>query len=98
MGMYPGIPGRAELLLSSPLFSQVVVHRAAGDVRIDVERASADARYIDRVSVNGKAHAAPYLPESLVRHGARMAIHLSATPDTRWGSDKAAAPPSFAPR
>jgi predicted alpha-1,2-mannosidase len=98
MGMYPGIPGRAELLLSSPLFSQVVVHRAAGDVRIDVERASADARYIDRVSVNGKAHAAPYLPESLARHGARMAIHLSATPDTRWGSDKAAAPPSFAPR
>jgi len=98
MGLYPGIPGRAELLLSSPLFSRVKVHRPGGDLSIEVDREGADARYIQAMSVNGKVHAAPYLPESLALHGGRLDVRLAKTPDTQWGSAASDAPPSFPPR
>jgi len=98
IGLYPGIPGRAELLLSSPLFSRVDVHRPGGDLAIAVDRESADARYIKAMTVNGKAWAAPYLPPSLALHGGRLSERLSKTPDTQWGSAADDAPPSFPPQ
>jgi predicted alpha-1,2-mannosidase len=97
IGLYPGIPGRAELLLSSPLFSEIKVHRPGGDLLIEVDRESADARYINSFSIDGKAHNAPYLPESLALRGGHLVARLSTLADTRWGSAKGNAPPSFPP-
>ncbi len=97
MGLYPGIPGRAELLLSSPLFARVTVHRPGGDLAIETDRDAPGARYITAMTVNGKAHDAPYLPESLALHGGRLHERLSTTADPRWGSAPSAAPPSFTP-
>ena len=97
MGLYPGIPGRAELLLSTPLFSRVDVHRPGGDLVIDVDRESPEARYITALDVNGKAHAAPFLPESLALHGGRLRERVSTVADKQWGSATADAPPSFNP-
>ena len=98
IGLYPGIPGRAELLLSTPLFSQVDVHRPGGDLAISVKRDSADARYIKALAVNGKPYGAPYLPEPLALHGGILQESVSQTPDTQWGSKRSDAPPSFPPR
>lgn len=98
IGLYPGIPGRAELLLSSPLFSQVKVHRPGGDLAIVVNRDGADARYIKTLAVDGKPYGAPYLPESLALHGGSVQESVSQTPDTQWGSSRSVAPPSFPPR
>ena len=41
LGVYPAIPGRAELVLGSPSFPRAVVHRAAGDVTITAPAATA---------------------------------------------------------
>jgi len=98
LGLYPGIPGRAELLLSSPLFSRVEVHRPGGDLRIEVDRDSADARYVTALEVDGRPRPAPWLPESVARSGGRLRERLSSTPDTAWGSAPGDAPPSFPPR
>jgi predicted alpha-1,2-mannosidase len=98
MGLYPGIPGRAELLLSSPLFSRVTVHRPGGDLVVEVDRESADARYIQATTVDGKASTAVFLPESVALRGGRVHETLSKTHDTAWGSAPGDAPPSFAPR
>ena len=98
IGLYPGIPGRAELLLSSPLFSRVQVHRPGGDLSIAVDRDGPDARYIKSVSLDGEVHTAPYLPESLALHGGRLVVRLSKTSDAQWGSAAGDAPPSFPPR
>jgi predicted alpha-1,2-mannosidase len=97
IGLYPGIPGRAELLLSSPLFTQVKVHRPGGDVLIETARESLEARYIQSLSVDGKARNAPWLPESFAKRGGHIVARLANEPDTRWGSATSDAPPSFPP-
>jgi putative alpha-1,2-mannosidase len=62
MGMYPGIPGRAELLLASPLFPSIVVRRANGPVlTIAAPRAGAGAPYMRRL----RGDAPPSFPPTL---------------------------------
>ncbi len=100
MGMYPGIPGRAELLLASPLFPHVVVRRASGPVlTLDAPRAGtgAGAPYVRRLRVDGTASSRPWLPESFIARGGRLDFDLADAPDVAWGSAAGDAPPSFPP-
>ena len=49
MGMYPGIPGRAELLLGSPLFPRIVIYRANGvTITVTAPQARAGAPYVQK--------------------------------------------------
>ena len=66
---YPEIPGRAELVLSSPLFTHITVHRADCDVNIEAKGASAANRYVHALSLDGKNHAQPWLPGDFATHG-----------------------------
>ncbi|MEU6283440.1 GH92 family glycosyl hydrolase [Streptomyces sp. NPDC047028] len=94
LGMYPQVPSRAELVLASPLFERVEIHRPQGnDISIRAEGAAADAPYIHSLRVNGRSSDRPWLPASFVRDGGRLDYTLSATPDRTWGTD--APPPSF---
>jgi putative alpha-1,2-mannosidase len=97
LGMYPEIPGRAELLLGSPLFPHAVVHGSGGDVVIDAPGASSAMPYVTALHVDGKPHDRPWLPPSLVEHGGLLQFDLSAAPNTQWGSAFDSAPPSFPP-
>jgi putative alpha-1,2-mannosidase len=98
MGMYPEIPGRAELVLGSPLFSEIRVRRAAGhDIVIKSKGAGTDAPYVHTLKVNGKAISKTWLPESFVSRGGTLEFDLSSTPDKQWGTGAEDAPPSFAP-
>lgn len=97
LGMYPEIPGRAELLLGSPLFPHAVVHGSGGDVVIDAPGASAAMPYVTALRVDGKPYDRPWLSPSLVEHGGRLQFELGRTPNTQWGSAVDNAPPSFPP-
>jgi len=97
LGMYPEIPGRAELLLGSPLFPHAVVHGSGGDVVIDAPGASAHALFVQSLSVDGKPHDQPWLTPALVAHGGTLQYTLGATPNPAWGAGAAASPPSFPP-
>jgi putative alpha-1,2-mannosidase len=97
LGMYPEIPGRAELLLGSPLFPHAVVHGSGGDVVIDAPGASAHALFVQALSVDGKPHDRPWLTPALVAHGGTLHYTLGATPNPAWGAGAAASPPSFPP-
>jgi len=88
MGLYPLTPGRAELLLTSPLFPQIVVRRSNG-VTINVNT-TGSGTYIQSASTNR-----PWLPESFVTNGGTVSLTLGSTPSTAWGSAPADAPPSF---
>jgi predicted alpha-1,2-mannosidase len=88
MGLYPLAPGRAELLLTSPLFPQIVVRRSNG-VTINVTT-TGSGPYIQSAST-----ARPWLPESFVLSGGSVSFTLGATPNTSWGAASADAPPSF---
>lgn len=97
LGMYPEIPGRAELLLGSPLFPHAVVHGSGGDVIIDAPGASARTPFVQSLTVNGKPHDAPWLTPALVAHGGTLRYALGAKANTSWGAGDAGEPPSFPP-
>ncbi len=96
MGLQPLAPGRAELLLAAPLFSQVIVHRSNGvNLTINAPAAATNAGFIQSLTVNGTGSTRPWLPESLVIAGGTINITVAATANITWGTAAADAPPSF---
>jgi predicted alpha-1,2-mannosidase len=97
MGFYPETPGRAELVLGSPLFPEIHIHRALGDIFINSQGAAPDAPYIHSLKVNGNVTSKTWLAESFVKQGGKLEFVLSSVPDRQWGTGVNDAPPSFAP-
>jgi putative alpha-1,2-mannosidase len=95
--MYPEIPGRAELLLGSPLFPRAVVHGSGGDVIIDAPGASAQTPFVQSLTVDGQPHDAPWLTPALIAHGGTLHYTLDAKANTSWGASETGEPPSFPP-
>lgn len=98
LGMYPNYPGRAELLLTSPLFPEAVIRRANG-VTITV-RATGDnpaIPYVRALRVNGRPSTRAWVPASFVAQGGDLTFSLADAPDPRWGTGPNDAPPSFPP-
>ncbi|MFJ9455308.1 GH92 family glycosyl hydrolase [Kitasatospora sp. NPDC101447] len=98
LGMYPQVPGRAELVLASPRFPAVTIRRGDGPtIDISAPGASDTVRYVHALRTDGRPTGRPWVSEHFVRHGGTLAFTLSDTPDPSWGSDPADAPPSFPP-
>jgi predicted alpha-1,2-mannosidase len=97
LGMYPLYPGRAELVLGSPLFERATISRAGGNVTIRARNAAMDAPYVSSLAVNGAEVTRPWLPASFALEGGTLDYVMSKTPDRNWGSAPRDAPPSFGP-
>jgi predicted alpha-1,2-mannosidase len=95
LGLYPETPGRAELVLGSPLFSKAVVHRPAGSVTVTAEGAGPGRPYVQALSLDGAAWDRPWLPESFALKGGRLDFRLGAQPNKAWGADLTSQPPSY---
>jgi predicted alpha-1,2-mannosidase len=96
IGLFPEIPGVAGFVVGSPLFNSITVRLANGCLlEIAAPRASDVNRYVQALFLNGFEHNSPWVPWSMVANGARLHFRLGDTPNTQWGSDPAAAPPSF---
>ena len=95
MGLYPETPGRAELLLGSPLFSKITVHRPAGDITIHAAAAGTASPYVTSLRVNGNIWTKTWLPESFALQGGTLDFELSPTSQKQWGSGPDDSPPSF---
>ncbi|MDE2345783.1 MAG: glycoside hydrolase family 92 protein, partial [Gammaproteobacteria bacterium] len=97
LGLYPEIPGRADLLLASPLFPHVVVQRRHGNVVINAPDADADRFYVQALRLNGKPWSRPWLATEFATRGGRLNFILGTKPEIRWGNAAGDAPPSFPP-
>jgi putative alpha-1,2-mannosidase len=97
MGLYPQIPGRAELVLGSPLFPTIHIRRPVGDITIQASGAGTNAPYIQSLKLNGKPTTKTWLPETFVEHGGTLDFTLSPIPNKQWGTSANDAPPSFEP-
>jgi predicted alpha-1,2-mannosidase len=98
LGLYPQYPGRAELVLASPLFPRVVVHRGNGkSLTIRAPRAATERPYVQGLRVNGAPSTRSWLPESFVTDGGTLDFDLSDAPHKTWATRAADAPPSFPP-
>jgi len=84
IGMFPQVPGRAELLVSSPVFTRVVIDRGNG-VRLTVN-ADTTGTYLQGAKLNGSALRRSWLPESFVQRGGTVNLTLGATPDKTWAT------------
>ncbi|MFI9269705.1 lectin [Kitasatospora sp. NPDC052896] len=96
LGMYPEVPGRAELVLASPMFPAITVTRGNG-VRLEIRApgASDAVRYVHGLRVGGVPSNRPWLGEDFVSGGGSLEYTLAADPDPGWGRAPADAPPSF---
>ena len=92
MGLHPLTPGRSELLVTSPLFPQVTIHRGNGPTISLNAPGATNNPYVQSLNVNGAASNRAWLPESFVATGGSLDFTLGATANLSWGSD---APPSF---
>jgi len=98
MGMHPLTPGRAELLLTSPLFPRIVVHRGSGQtLTIRAPGAALETFYVQRLLVNGRQSHRAWLPESFISTSGTLDYVLGKTPNPQWGAAPADLPPSFGP-
>jgi putative alpha-1,2-mannosidase len=113
LGLYPEVPGVGLLALGSPLFERASIAlpdhrrlriqasargpRGHGKNRRTVAVSPTSAPFIAELHVNGRAFGRPWIPWCSLRRGGRLEYRLSRYPDRRWGSSRAAAPPSFGP-
>jgi putative alpha-1,2-mannosidase len=89
IGMFPQTPGRAEMLLGSPIFSRVVIERSNG-VRLTVNANNTDT-YVQGVKLDDRALRKSWLPESFLQRGGTVTVTLGAAANTNW----ATAPPDL---
>jgi predicted alpha-1,2-mannosidase len=91
LGLYPTVPSRAELALTSPLFPRAVVHLGSGkDLTID---ASGDGIYVQGLTVGGRSTTKGWLPASTVSTGGHLVYTLGSKPSLTWGSGPSDVPP-----
>ncbi|MEU8331394.1 GH92 family glycosyl hydrolase [Micromonospora sp. NPDC048839] len=96
LGMYPAVPGTADLVLGSPLFPQAVVTLPSGATwTINAPAAQASTPYIQSMQYNGSGWNKAYLPPAALTAGGTFDLDLAATPNTTWAAGADAAPPSY---
>jgi predicted alpha-1,2-mannosidase len=94
LGLYPTIPTRADLVLSSPLFPRAVIYTGTGKkITIDAPQASTANKYIQGLTVKGRPTTKPWIPASMLGTGGSLVYALGSTPDLEWGSRPGDVPP-----
>ena len=98
MGIYPYYPGRADVLVSAPLFERSTIRRANGrTILIEASNSGSGAMYVSEMSVEGRPSTQSWIGESLINRGGRVSLTLSKSAGAAWGTGPDDAPPSFAP-
>ncbi|MGC5015519.1 GH92 family glycosyl hydrolase [Streptosporangium sp. DT93] len=92
MGIFPAVPGRAELIVNTPLFERVTIDRPGGDIVVDARGAGP---YVRSLAVNGTATNRAWLPESFATGGGRLEFVRGTSPNRTFGAAPEDAPPSF---
>ena len=96
LGLYPVYPGRADLVIGSPLFTEAVITRPGAKIVVRARDAAMDAPYVQSLQVDGKASTASWLPASFVQRGGTLDFELGSTKNEQWGAQDI--PPSHGPR
>lgn len=97
LGVYPSTPGTSDLAVHSPLFERAVLDLPGKghDLDIRAPKASTGTPYVHELKLDGRSYERTYLPKSAVTKGGQLDFALSDSPDTRWATSPAAAPPSY---
>lgn len=94
LGMYPGVPGVAGVVLGTPMFDRATL-TLAGERTLIVSRRGLGI-YVSGVELHGAPCTSAWLPVAHLRPGENHLVFvMQETPDTRRGSAAADRPPNF---
>ncbi len=96
MGFYPVTPGVDQYVLGAPLFKKVTLTLDNGKkVVINAQNQSAENRYVNSLSVNGRTSTQNWISHSGLQNGAVLDFKMSATPNKIRGTKPAEFPYSM---
>jgi len=93
--MYPLYPGRAEMVLSSPVFQNVKFERPNGNILIHAPNAAPENIFVQSLKINDKPSNNSWLPERFLKTGGTLDFVLSDNANVEWGIGEDNTPPSF---
>lgn len=91
LGMYPLYPGRADMVLSSPVFT----HSKIANLTINAPQANDENRFIDSLFINGELSENSWISESYITKPTTLTFGLADKPNKVWGRNAEHRPPSF---
>jgi putative alpha-1,2-mannosidase len=98
MGIYsdPYIPDYPIWLIGSPIFDKVTIN--LGEKKtfvIEAKNVSAQNKYVQSASLNGKPLNKPWFEHSDLVRGGVLVLNMGPRPNKEWGSSADASPPSM---
>ncbi|MFD7436108.1 GH92 family glycosyl hydrolase [Streptomyces sp. NPDC059861] len=95
VGLYPAIPGTADLVVSGPRFDRVVIDSADSRRRIEIDADGAATKpYVTGMKVDGRPTTRSWLGEDFAREGGDIRLTMSTRQGT-WGARQSDVPPSY---
>ena len=96
LGFYPECPGSPVYEIGSPLFQRSTVTMGNGkSFTIIAVGTSAQNKYIQSASLNGKPWTKPWFSHADISSGGTLRLEMGPKPNTQWGVSPADAPPSM---
>lgn len=96
LGFYPVSPGSPVYEIGSPLFARSVIHMGNGkEFTIIANHVSAQDKYIQSATLNGRPLNKPWFSQSEIANGATLVLEMGKQPNRQWGSAADDAPPSM---
>lgn len=86
MGFYPVCPGSNQYVLGAPLFKKLQIKlENGGIININAANNSATNKYINSLSINGKASSKNWIDHKMLQNGATLQFGMSAVPNRKRG-------------
>jgi predicted alpha-1,2-mannosidase len=96
LGFYPVCPGTDQYVVGAPLFKKVTLKLENGKaITIKAPNNSAENRYVNSVSFNGKPYGKNWLSHKAISQGATIDFNMSSAPNKKRGITEDAFPYSF---
>jgi len=96
IGFYPVTPGFPSYNIGSPLFTNVKVALPGGKTfEIVARNSSAENKYVQSATLNGKKWDKPWFSHDDIKDGGRLVLVMGRHPNKSWGTAKNAVPPSL---
>jgi predicted alpha-1,2-mannosidase len=93
MGFYPVTPASDQYVMGAPLFKKLTVNLENGKtIVINAPNNSAENKYVNGLTVNGKAYDFNWLSHKALLQGAELNYDMSATPNKQKGTAAADVP------
>ncbi|NUQ99598.1 MAG: lectin [Streptomyces sp.] len=94
LGLYPEIPGTADLALGSPMFTSAVVTTGSGHtLTVNAPAAADGSPYVQSLTLDGGAWNKAYVPASYLTASTELDFTLSSSANTAWAATSP--PPSY---